>query len=140
MVCKTACPCTWNTFLIIDNKVACPPHWPTEDIAKRVVGAIEADTGAAMAAIREILTTIDHINQAQQSIAAAVEEKSATTGDISRNVSESAASSTTNASTISAVAAGAEQATSAARSTSDSAKQLIDLAANLRQALAGLRT
>lgn len=110
----------------------------TDDIATRV-GAIEADTSAALAAIRDILTTIDQISQAQQSIAAAVEEQSATTNDISRNIGEAASSSTAIAGSISAVAAGAEHTTAAARSTSQSAKQLVDLAADLRRALAGLR-
>ena len=110
----------------------------TEDIGRRV-GAIETDTAAAVAAITAISATIDRIHQAQQSIAAAVEEQSATTAEISRSVGEAATSSTAIASTISGVANGAEIAATTSKATSQAAQELVVLAATLRDSLAGTK-
>ncbi len=61
----------------------------TEDIAHRVE-AIQADTGDAVSAISEIGTVIAQINDFQTTIAAAVEEQSATTTTMSRSVGDAA--------------------------------------------------
>ncbi|MEU8661257.1 methyl-accepting chemotaxis protein, partial [Actinoplanes philippinensis] len=57
----------------------------TEDISQRVQ-AIQADTESAVAAITRIGEVIEKINQFQTTIASAVEEQTATTAAMSRNV------------------------------------------------------
>ncbi|MGI5183482.1 methyl-accepting chemotaxis protein [Dactylosporangium sp. CA-152071] len=62
----------------------------TEDIARRVE-AIQADTTGAVAAIEQISQVIGRISDFQTTIASAVEEQTATTGEMSRSVAEAAA-------------------------------------------------
>src|SRR4029453_12677421 len=63
----------------------------TEDIGARVT-AIQADTGTAITAIGEIDMVITKISDYQTTIAAAVEEQTATTAEMNRGVSEAATS------------------------------------------------
>ncbi|MFB9880182.1 methyl-accepting chemotaxis protein [Planobispora siamensis] len=79
----------------------------TEDIARRVE-AIQAGTDAAVAAIGEIAGVIEKINDYQTAIASAVEEQSATTGEMNRNVTEAASSSEEIAVNITGVADAAQ--------------------------------
>ncbi|TQS42177.1 HAMP domain-containing protein [Cryptosporangium phraense] len=79
----------------------------TEDIASRV-RAIQADSQTAVGALDEIRSVIGRINDYQVTIAAAVEEQAATTGEMNRNVagaSDGVGEITTN---ISGVAEAAE--------------------------------
>jgi methyl-accepting chemotaxis protein len=64
----------------------------TEDISRRV-DAIQADTAGAVDAIAEISAIIGRINDYQLTIASAVEQQSATTGEITRSVAEAATGS-----------------------------------------------
>src|SRR5215203_2077631 len=64
----------------------------TEDISSRVQ-AIQSDTAGAVDSIAGIAATIARINDFQMTIASAVEEQSATTGEMNRNVSDTAAAS-----------------------------------------------
>jgi methyl-accepting chemotaxis protein len=59
----------------------------TEGIVGQVQ-AIQADTNAAREAIAQITGIIERINEFQTTIAGAVEEQSATTGEMNRNMSE----------------------------------------------------
>ena len=61
----------------------------TEDIGRRVE-AIQLDTEAAVAAITQISSIISQINDSQSTIASAVEEQTATTNEMGRNVTEAA--------------------------------------------------
>ena len=61
----------------------------TEDISQKIE-AIQTDTRGAVEAIGQIGTIIDQINDIQNTIASAVEEQTATTNEISRNVAEAA--------------------------------------------------
>jgi methyl-accepting chemotaxis protein len=61
----------------------------TEDISRRVE-AIQGDTAGAVEAIAEISSIIGRINDYQLTIASAVEEQSATTNEMNRNVAEAA--------------------------------------------------
>ncbi|GLY95659.1 hypothetical protein Acsp02_29140 [Actinoplanes sp. NBRC 103695] len=63
----------------------------TEDIGARV-NAIQADTGTAITAIGEIDMVIMKISDYQTTIAAAVEEQTATTAEMNRGVGEAAGS------------------------------------------------
>ncbi|WP_067473246.1 methyl-accepting chemotaxis protein [Actinomadura hibisca] len=64
----------------------------TEDISRRV-DAIQNDTADAVAAIDQISEVISKISEAQQTIAAAVEEQTATTGEMNRGVASAAGGS-----------------------------------------------
>ena len=78
----------------------------------RLIGSIQADSGAAVTAIQEITGVIDQINDFQTTIASAIEEQTATTNEMSRNVAEAAAGTGQIAENITTVAT-ATQATSA---------------------------
>ncbi len=61
----------------------------TEDISRRIE-AIQSDSQAAVAAIARISEIIEEVNSYQTTIASAVEEQTATTSEMARNVSEAA--------------------------------------------------
>jgi methyl-accepting chemotaxis protein len=84
----------------------------TEDISRRV-SAIQTDTAEAVKAIEEIATTIASINDYQVTIASAVEEQSATTEEMNRNVGDAARGSGDIAANISGVATAAASTTEA---------------------------
>ena len=96
-------------FAVVANEVkelAQETARATEDIARRVE-AIQADTSGAVDAIGEIATIIGSINDYQLTIASAVEEQTATTNEMSRNVAEASTGSGEIAANISGVAAAA---------------------------------
>jgi methyl-accepting chemotaxis protein len=75
----------------------------TEDIAQRV-DAIQSDTTGAVTAISEISHIIEQINQYQATIAAAVQEQTDTTSEMSSSVTQIATGSERMAATVGAVA------------------------------------
>jgi methyl-accepting chemotaxis protein len=82
----------------------------TEDIGRRI-DAIQSDTQAAVAAIAQISGIIEQINDTQATIASAVEEQTATTNEMSRNVTEAADGSSEIAANITGVATAAAATT-----------------------------
>lgn len=104
----------------------------TEDIVARVE-AIQADTSGAVAAIGEIGRIIASINDYQLTIASAVEQQTATTNEISRNVAHAATGTEQIAGTVTGVATAADTAQDAVRQT----RQAIDELARMSE---GLRT
>ncbi|GAB1693700.1 hypothetical protein KRM28CT15_55030 [Krasilnikovia sp. M28-CT-15] len=103
----------------------------TEDISQRVE-AIQADTASAVKAIEQIAGIIDRISEYQTLIAAAVEEQTATTGEMGRNVTEAAESSREIATTIASVAQAAEITTTGVSHSQQSAADLARMGAELR--------
>jgi methyl-accepting chemotaxis protein len=79
----------------------------TEDISGRVQ-AIQSDTDAAIAAIDRISSIIREVNEHSTTIAAAVEEQTATTAEMSRNIVEAATGSSEIAESVSGVATAAQ--------------------------------
>ncbi|SES48675.1 methyl-accepting chemotaxis protein [Actinokineospora terrae] len=75
----------------------------TEDIIARVE-AIQSDTANAISAIGEIVSTVGRISDFQIVIAAAVEEQTATTNEMNRNLAEAASSSRAISTNITGVA------------------------------------
>lgn len=82
----------------------------TEDIAHRI-DAIQTDTQAAVAAITQIAAIIQQINDTQSTIASAIEEQTAVTNEMSRNVTEAATGSSEIAANITGVAVAAAATT-----------------------------
>ncbi|MBJ7358813.1 methyl-accepting chemotaxis protein [Nocardioides sp.] len=122
-------------FAVVANEVkelAQETARATEDIARRVQ-AIQGDTGGAVEAIGEISTIITSINDYQLTIASAVEEQTATTNEMTRNVSEASASSSEIAANISGVSSAADSTTEALAQTRSAVDELARMAAGLRQ-------
>lgn len=103
----------------------------TEDIARRVE-AIQADAGGAVTAIAQIAQIVASINESQATIAAAIEEQTATTNEIGRNVGDAASGSQEIASGIDAVAAAAMSSSQVMSETSEAVAELDRLAEDLR--------
>jgi methyl-accepting chemotaxis protein len=110
----------------------------TEDIISRV-GAIQTDTTDAVTAIDQITTIIDRISNYQNLIATAVEEQSATTAEMSRNVADAAEGSTDIAGNIAGVAEAATTTANGAGQTRAAAQELARIGAELRTTVAGFR-
>jgi methyl-accepting chemotaxis protein len=107
----------------------------TEDISRRVQ-AIQGDTAGAMDAIAEISAIIGKINDYQLTIASAVEEQTATTGEMNRNVTEATAGSSEIASNITGVATAAQVTTESVGEAQAAAADLARMGGEL-QALVG---
>ena len=103
----------------------------TEDISLKIE-VIQNDTKEAVAAIQQISDIIAKINDLQNSNAGAVEEQSATTNEMGRNVSDASRSSNEIAENIANVAQSAEGTTKAATDTMQSAQELARLASALQ--------
>ncbi|MFI5896035.1 methyl-accepting chemotaxis protein [Actinoplanes sp. NPDC051513] len=110
----------------------------TQQITEQV-GAIQAESGTAVSAIQEIGRVIATINDYTTTIAAAVEEQTATTGEITRSVDRAAEGSATIAETIAGVADAARHVTAGATETQQTASELARTAAELQATVATYR-
>ena len=122
-------------FAVVANEVkelAQETSKATEDIGRRIE-AIQSDTAAAVAAIKDISGIIAQINDTQSTIASAVEEQTATTNEMGRNVTEAATGSNEIAENITGVARSASDTTAAASSTSQAADELARMASDMQQ-------
>ncbi len=125
-------------FAVVANEVkdlAQETSRATEDIARRVE-AIQVDTEAAVAAISQISAIIARINDSQSTIASAVEEQTATTNEMGRNVQEAADNSGRIAGTVRQAADTAVETSQGAAATAQAAGELATRAAEL-QSLVG---
>jgi methyl-accepting chemotaxis protein len=103
----------------------------TEDIAVRV-SAIQTDTAGAVSAIAEISEVIARINDFQVTIASAVEEQTATTNEMNRNVAEAATGSGEIAMNISGVARAARSTTEGVDESRRAADELARMSSELQ--------
>jgi len=121
-------------FAVVANEVkelAKETAKATEDIGQRIE-AIQGDTSSAVTAIGEISDIINQINDLQTAIAGAVEEQTATTNEITRNVADAARGSSEISQNITSVA-GAAQTTSEGSGNAESASsEVAAMAADLR--------
>ncbi|ABF40528.1 methyl-accepting chemotaxis sensory transducer [Candidatus Koribacter versatilis Ellin345] len=120
-------------FAVVANEVkelAKETAKATEDISQKIV-AIQGDTKGAVGAIGEIGAVIGQINDIQHGIASAVEEQSATTSEISRNLAEAARGAVDITANVTAVASAARAATQGATETGKSAQALQKMAVDL---------
>jgi methyl-accepting chemotaxis protein len=122
-------------FAVVANEVkelAKETAKATEDISQKIE-AIQGDTKSAVLAIAEIGEIIAKINDFQNTIASAVEEQTATTNEMSRNVAEAAKGSTEIAQNITGVASAAKSTTTGATDTQRASGELSRMASELQE-------
>jgi methyl-accepting chemotaxis protein len=128
-------------FAVVANEVkelAKETAKATEEIGQKI-DAIQGDSKAAISAIAEVSTIINQINDLSNTIASAVEEQTATTNEIGRNVSEAARGTNEIARNITGVATAAKDTTTGASDTQRAAAALSDMANMLRSLMAGFK-
>ena len=124
-------------FAVVANEVkelAKETAKATEDIG-RSIESIQGDTQEAVAAIGHITTIIAQINDISSTIASAVEQQSATTSEMGRNVAESAHGSGEIARNVTTVATVAQNTANGASLTMTAATDLARMASELKQLL-----
>ncbi|MBK8005471.1 MAG: hypothetical protein IPK12_16505 [Gemmatimonadetes bacterium] len=104
----------------------------TEEIGGKIE-AIQAETGRAVGAIREIGTIIGQINNIQVTIAGAVEEQTATTNEMTRTLSVAARSAGEVSQSIGTMAQAARETSAATEETEAAAAALSGMATALRR-------
>jgi methyl-accepting chemotaxis protein len=122
-------------FAVVANEVkdlAMETAKASDDIARKIED-IQSDTTEAVAAIGKINEVISQINEFQSTIASAVEEQSATAGEISRNVADVAQGSGEINRNISGVAEAAQGTSTGANDTLQASSELSRMAAELQQ-------
>ncbi|MEO7998705.1 MAG: methyl-accepting chemotaxis protein [Gemmatimonadaceae bacterium] len=121
-------------FAVVANEVkelAKETAKATEDISRKIE-AIQADTQDAVNAIGQIGAIIAQINDAQTTIASAVEEQTATTNEMARNVEEASKGSSEIAQNITIVAQAAEGTNTGATDTQTASGELARMASDLQ--------
>ena len=122
-------------FAVVANEVkelAKQTAQATEEIGQKI-GAIQVDTKDAVAAIAEISTIINQVNDISNTIASAVEEQTVTTTEIGRNVQEAAKGSGEIANNISGVAAAAKATAEGAQKVQLASQSVNEMASQLGQ-------
>ena len=128
-------------FAVVANEVkelARETAKATDDISRRV-DAIQRDTKGAVDSIRQISAIIKQINDIQSTIASAVEEQTATTGEIGRSMADAAKGSAEIARNIVGVAKTAQGTSAGATETRRSAEGLAIMAAELQKLVSQYR-
>ncbi len=121
-------------FAVVANEVkelANQTAKATEDISSKIQ-AIQSDTDNAVSAIAEIGGVIGQISDISNTIASAVEEQSATTNEITRNVTDASRGSQEIAENIAGVAQAAHSTTEGANDTQAAASELSKLASEMQ--------
>jgi methyl-accepting chemotaxis protein len=110
----------------------------TEDIGARVT-AIQQDTGGAVEVINRISDVIAQINDFQTTIASAVEEQTATTGEMSRSIGEVAAGSSRIAGNITDVSTASAATVGGVNQTLEASTEVSRTAEELRVLVGGFK-
>lgn len=121
-------------FAVVANEVkelAKETAKATEEISQKIE-RIQNDTKAAVKAIGEVSEIITQVNDISGTIASAVEEQTATTNEIGRNVTDAARGVTDIAQRIGIVASAAGQTSSGAQETQTAARSLTEMATGLQ--------
>ena len=109
------------------------------DEIRSTIDQIQSDTGLAVDAIGRIGDVIAEINESQHAIAAAVEEQSATTGEIARTVAEASIGTSSIAENVAGVAEAARSNTESAVESNRASQELQQLADSLKASVAQFR-
>jgi methyl-accepting chemotaxis protein len=121
-------------FAVVANEVkelARQTAKATEDISHKI-NAIQTDTNGAVEAISTIGSIINQVNDISGTIATAVEEQSATTNEMTRNVADAAKGSGEITQNIGGVAQAAQGTSTSAQESQKAANELAEMAARLR--------
>lgn len=121
-------------FAVVANEVkelAKETARATEEIGQKI-DAIQSDTKAAVEAIAQVSEIINQVNDISGTIATAVEEQTATTNEIGRNVADAARGTSEIAHNVAKVAHATEQTSGGARSTQTAAQSLAEMASQLQ--------
>ena len=110
----------------------------TYPISRRVE-VIQADTGGAVTAIEQISRVIARISDFQTTIASAVEEQTATTGETNRSVSEAATGAGDVAQNITGVAEAARLTSEGVAQSQQATSELARLSASLKSLVTNFR-
>ncbi|MET0433081.1 MAG: methyl-accepting chemotaxis protein, partial [Cellulomonas sp.] len=110
----------------------------TDDIARRIA-AIQHETGDAVTAIGEITAVTQRINDHTSTIAAAVEEQTATTAEMNRSVAEAATGTGEIAGNIAGVAGAADLTTQGAAESRRAVTSLAEMSTDLQRLVGGFR-
>jgi methyl-accepting chemotaxis protein len=122
-------------FAVVANEVkelAKETARATEEISRKIE-TIQGDTAGAVNAISEIDGIIHRISDIQNTIASAVEEQSATTNEIGRNITEAAKGTTEIAQNINGVAQAAKSTAEGAGNSQAAATELSRMASELQK-------
>jgi methyl-accepting chemotaxis protein len=122
-----------KSFAVVANEVkelAKETANATEDISSKIV-AIQGDTKESVQAIENISQIISTINDTQNSIASAVEEQAATTGDMARNVNNANTSTNAIVTNIEGVAGAADETSRGAAGVRTASSELAEMASKL---------
>ncbi|MGA2416155.1 MAG: methyl-accepting chemotaxis protein [Candidatus Sulfotelmatobacter sp.] len=125
-------------FAVVANEVkelAKQTAKATEDIGHKIT-AIQVDTKDAAAAIETVSGVIHQVNDISATIAAAVEEQSATTNEMSRNTTEAATGAGNISVSIRGVTQAAEGTSSRAQESQKTAQDLASIAAEMSKLMA----
>ena len=121
-------------FAVVANEVkelANQTAKATDEISSKIQ-AIQNDTGSAIDAIGEISMIINQINDISNTIASDVEEQTATTAEIGRNVGEAAKGTSETTENIDGVAQAAKDTSQGIGQTQSAANELAQMAADLQ--------
>jgi methyl-accepting chemotaxis protein len=128
-------------FAVVANEVkelAKETAKATEDISRKIE-AIQAGAHGAVQTIGQISAIIHQINDYQGTIASAVEEQTATTNEISRNLTEAAKASAEIAQNIVGVAQAAQSTSAGAGDSQKAAAELAQMAIELQRLVGQFR-
>lgn len=126
-------------FAVVANEVkelAAETSRATGDISRKIQ-AIRGDAGSAVDAIGEIRGVITRMSELQATVVAGLEEQTAATGQIARNLSDGVRGTAEISSNIGGVALAARGTSSGAGDTRNAAEELSRMAAELRRVLGG---
>jgi methyl-accepting chemotaxis protein len=121
-------------FAVVANEVkelAKQTAKATEDISRKI-NAIQTDTKGAVDAIGTITGVISQINDISGTIATAVEEQSATTNEMTRNVADAAQGAAEISSNIEGMSKAAHSTSMSAEASQKAANELAEMAIQLR--------
>lgn len=128
-------------FAVVANEVkdlAKETAKATEDISQRVV-AIQEDTQGAVDAIAKMTKITSDINDISATIASAVEEQTATTGEIGRNMTEAVKGTSQILENMNGVSEAAQSTSNGASETQKSAGKLSEMASELKNLVDGFK-
>ena len=129
-------------FAVVANEVkelAKQTAKATEEITNKI-GAIQESSKGAVDAIGGISKIIEQINGISMTIAAAVEEQTATTNEVSRVIQESNSAVDGIASIVKSVASAAQESSTGANQTIEAAHGLSQLALKLKELITKVET